>query len=229
MSVIKSHKFYSKEEIEKRANDLLQRMQATEKYAPRWPLDVTRVADFLDLAVVWDSIPPENGVPISARILPLERLIEINENILSLPEGYVAFTIAHEIAHWILHIDQHKADSLLEQIELGLLDTKAILEPSLCRSSRAGIDKSSFHNQIERKREWQAEYFASCLLMPRYKLEELRKGRDLTNWCHLYAITEEVGVRITHLTIRLQHLGWIHIPEGSRRIYLGSAAPSRNK
>lgn len=228
MSIIKSHKFYSKEEIEKRANDLLQRMQANEKYAPRWPLDVTRVADFLDLAVVWDNIPAENEDPISARILPLERLIEINEDILNLPEGYAASTIAHEIGHWILHVDQDKADIVVEQMELGLLDNEASVEPSLCRSTSLAINKSSANDQID-WREWQAQYFASCLLMPRHILEDKRVGRDLTNWHHLYAMAEDLGVTISNLTNRLQNLGWIHIPEGSRRIYLGSAAPSRNK
>jgi len=226
LSVIKEHQFYSKEKIEALANDLLRLMQATPKYTPTWPLDVTRVADFLDIAVVWDSIPAENGVPISARILPLERLIEINENIVN--QGYAASTIAHEIGHWILHVDQDKADIVVEQMELGLLDNKTSVEPSLCRSTSLAINKSSVNNQID-WREWQAQYFASCLLMPRHILEEKRVGRDLTNWHHLYAMAEDLGVTISNLKNRLEKLGWIHIPEGSRRIYLGSAAPSRNK
>ncbi len=228
MSVIKPHQYYHKEEIEKQANDLLRRMQETPKFSPRWPLDVTRVADFLDLAVVWDSIPPENGEPISARILPLERLIEINEDILNLSEGYAASTIAHEIGHWVLHVDQDKADCLVEQMELGLLDNELTVEPSLCRHTSVGLNKSSVNNQID-WREWQAQYFASCLLMPRHILEKKRVGRDLTNWRHLYAMADEIGVTISNLTNRLQNLGWIHIPEGSRQIYLGSAAPSRKK
>lgn len=228
MSVIKEHQFYSKEKIETLANDLLRLMQATPKYAPTWPLDVTRVADFLDLAVVWDNVPAENGVPISARILPLERLIEINEDILNLPEGYAASTIAHEIGHWILHVDQDKADMLVEQMELGLLDSEASVNPSLCRITSLAINKSSVNNHIDWM-EWQAQYFASCLLMPRQILEEKRVGRDLTNWHHLYAMAEELGVTISNLKNRLQNLGWIYIPEGSRRIYLGSAAPSRKK
>ncbi len=39
--------------------------------------------------------------------------------------------------------------------------------------------------------EWQAQYFASCLLMPRHVLEDKRRGRDLTNWKHLYAMVDE--------------------------------------
>lgn len=226
--IIKKSEYYSKQEIERRANDLLRRMEETPKYAPTWPLDVTRVADFLDLAVVWDQIPAENEEPISARILPLERLIEINEDIVNLPEGYAASTIAHEIGHWILHVDQDKADSIVEQMELGFLDNEVTVEPSLCRSTSLVINKSSVNNQID-WREWQAQYFASCLLMPRHILEEKRVGRDLTNWHHLYAIADELGVTISNLKNRLQNLGWIYIPEGSRRIYLGSAAPSRNK
>ncbi|MBD1923896.1 ImmA/IrrE family metallo-endopeptidase [Microcoleus sp. FACHB-831] len=229
MSVIKPHRFYSKEEIENRANDLLMRMQETPNFPPKWPLDASRVADFLDLAIVWDIIPTDEEAPIAARIFPLEHLIEINEDILKLSEGYAASTIAHEIGHWVLHINQDEADSFVEQMALGLVrGTEATVQPFLCRSASDRIYKSNANNQID-WREWQAQYFASCLLMPRYILENKRKGRDLTNWRHLYAMAEDLGVTISNLKNRLQDLGWIHIPKDSRQIYLGSAAPSRNK
>lgn len=59
--------------------------------------------------------------------------------------------------------------------------------------------------------------------MPQFKLEEVRRGRDLTNWRHLYAIREELGVTISNLTTRLKDLGWIYIPLGSKQIYPGKA------
>ena len=46
--------------------------------------------------------------------------------------------------------------------------------------------------------EWQAQYFASCLLMPKSILEEKRKGRDLTKWSNLYQIRDELGVSISN-------------------------------
>lgn len=217
MNVIKPYRFYRKEEIERRANDLLGRMQATPNFSPKWPFDANRVADFLDLGVVWDRIPPDDEGLIAARILPLQRQIEINEKILEGPEGLEASTIAHEIGHWELHINQHEADGFVEQPELGI-GIERNIKPFLCRSvsSLEGL-------------EWQAQYFASCLLMPRYFLSEKRKGRDLTNWRHLYAMRDELGVTISNLTNRLQDLGWIYIPKGSRQIYPGKAAPNGQK
>lgn len=62
--------------------------------------------------------------------------------------------------------------------------------------------------------------------MPQDILEEKRKGRDLTNWWHLYAMKDDLGVTTSNLKNRLQDLGWIYIPKGSRQIYPGNAAPN---
>lgn len=217
MNIFKQYRFYPKEEIERLADDLLKQMWASPKFARILPLDVSRVADFLDLALVWDKIPADHEGLIAARILPLQRLIEINEDILVMPEGYEAATIAHEIGHWILHIKPDEVDRFLKLREQGI---KPTVQPFLCRSAS--------DRKVSNSIEWQAQYFASCLLMPRYILEEKRVGRDLTNWRDLYAMKDELGVTISNLTNRLQDLGWIHIPSGSKQIYLGEAAPSRN-
>lgn len=215
MNVIKQYRFIPNHEIERSANDILGLMQQTRNYTLKWPLDASRVAEFLGLDVVWDRIPPDEQGSIAARILPLERLIEINEDILELPEGFEASTVAHEIGHWVLHINPEQVNKFLTQLEQGFETT---LEPFLCRSikSQQGI-------------EWQAQYFASCLMMPQSKLEESQKGRNLTNWHHLYAMRDELGVTISNLTNRLKSLNWIILSSNSKQIYLGKAAPSRNK
>ena len=215
MNVLKPYRFIPDHEIERSANDILRLMQQTRNYTLKWPLDASRVAEFLGLDVVWDRIPPDNQGLIAARILPLERLIEINENILELPEGFEASTVAHEIGHWVLHINSEEVTKFLKQLEQGI---KTTVEPFLCRSvkSQYGI-------------EWQAQYFASCLMMPQYKLAEVQKGRNLTNWNHLYAMRDELGVTISNLTNRLKSLKWIILSKNSKQIYLGKCAPSQNK
>jgi len=62
--------------------------------------------------------------------------------------------------------------------------------------------------------------------MPHFVLEEKRKGRVLTKWSHLYAMADELGITISNLVTRLQDIGWIYIPKGSKQIYLGKAAPN---
>jgi len=59
--------------------------------------------------------------------------------------------------------------------------------------------------------------------MPQLKLEEVRKGRDLTNWRHLRAMADELGVTQSNLKHRLKDLGWIYIPQDSKQIYPGKA------
>ena len=213
MSLIQYPSYLSKEYIEHEVEKLLEHMRAVPQYAPKPPIDPQRVADFLDLTVVWDSIPPDTGGQIAARILPLMREIQINDAIPELRGGFGNSTLAHEIGHWILHINHNEVDGSSKQqaLELGLES----IEPFLCRSvsDQQGI-------------EWQAQYFAGCLLMPRYILEDVARRFKLTNWHHLYAMKDDLGVTISNLTHRLQDLGWINLPKGSKQIYPGKSAPT---
>ncbi len=217
MTLIKPYRFYPKAQIERRANDLLTRMQLTPNWEPTWPFEASRVADFLDLGVVWVQIEADGAGAIAARIRPRDRLIEINEQILDLPQGFQESTLAHEIGHWMLHVNYSAVELEQEQIETNT----AADQPFVCRPNN-GI------SQIE-SIEWQAQYFAGCLLMPRYILEEKRQQRDLTRWPELYAIRDELGVSISNLVNRLQDLGWIEIPKGTRQIYPGTTDVQRQK
>jgi Zn-dependent peptidase ImmA (M78 family) len=215
LSILRPYRYYPKESIERRANQLLQQMQATPNFVPQWPFEASSVADFLDLGVVWDTIPADEYGEIAARILPTQRLIEINEEILEKPQGFIESTIAHEIGHWVLHINQDEADGVHQQLELNLgnYGTTEAEKPFVCRASSDDSKIASI--------EWQAQYFASCLLMPRDILLQKQRGRDLTRWSNLYEMRDELGVSISNLTHRLQELGWITIPRGTRKIYRG--------
>lgn len=215
MSVFHPFRFISKIEIEACALDICWQIQAKSKNELQLPLDASRIAEFLDLDIVWDTIPDDEQGIIAARILPLEKLIEINENIPQLRGGFGESTIAHEIGHWVLHIDTTEVERYIRLQNKGL-DVQ--VKPLLCRSgdNLAGI-------------EWQAQYFAGCLLMPQHVLTELKQKKDLTKWQHLYQMAEELGVTISNLTTRLQDLGWIYLDRNSRRIQLTRNNPSINR
>jgi len=222
LSVIKPEQRYSKKEIERRANDLLNQMQVKPNYAGNGTrIDASRVADFLDIGIVWESLESDDQGQIAAMILPLQREIVINNDIPKLREGYGQSTIAHEIGHWLLHINQEEVEKFVDRMEL---DNQVNIPPFLCRSASDQVYQSTARCQID-WREWQAQYLASCLLMPVYILEQARKGRDLTKWSHLYAMADELGVTISNLINRLKGLGWINLPENSRQIYLGNSVP----
>jgi Zn-dependent peptidase ImmA (M78 family) len=211
MGIFKPFRFIDRIEIEGKAIAILEQMQATPNYIPKFPLDASRVAEFLGLDVVWDGIADDIEGKIAARILPLERLIEINEDIPQLRGGFGESTIAHEIGHWVLHINPIEVDRYLRLQEKGI---EIEVKPLLCRSTEnlEGI-------------EWQAQYFASCLLMPQFKLLEGLKGKDLIQWRSLYAMAEEFGVTISNLTNRLKDIDWINISPSSRQIELGRNCP----
>ena len=202
MSVFLPFRFISKIEIEACALDIWLRM---DKAQIQLPIDASIIAEFLDLDLVWDTIADDEQGAIAARILPLEKLIEINENIPQLKGGFGESTIAHEIGHWVLHIDTEKVERFIGLKQKGV-DVR--VKPFLCRSSNLP------------RIEWQAQYFAGCLLMPQHLLTELKQGKDLTNWKDLYQIAEKLGVTISNLTTRLRDLGWIQLDSDTRKIYL---------
>jgi Zn-dependent peptidase ImmA (M78 family) len=224
MNLFKPVRFLKKEEIEDKANEILMQMQK-EGFPLKWPFDASLVADALEIRLCWDKIPPDNEGIIAAKIEPIKRLITINELFTELEKnkGLQQSTIAHEIGHWVLHVNQDEADGIVKQLELPLI-CKATEQLFLCRNANLQTQTKS-----NWKIEWQAQYFASCLLMPRYILEEKRRGRNLTNWSHLYPIADELGVTISNLSNRLQDLGWINIPKGSKQIYLGHDRPNGQK
>ncbi|MEM8675587.1 MAG: ImmA/IrrE family metallo-endopeptidase [Cyanobacteria bacterium P01_G01_bin.67] len=192
----------SKLEIEASALDIWLQMERSQNKL-QLPIDASVIAEFLDLDLVWDTIPDDEQGAIAARILPLEKLIEINENIPQLKGGFGESTIAHEIGHWVLHIDIPTVESYIRLRQKGV---GIQVKPFLCRSSNLA------------RIEWQAQYFAGCLLMPQHILTELSQDKDLTKWQHLYQMAEELGVTISNLTTRLQDLGWIYLDATTRQI-----------
>ena len=205
MSVFRPFRFIPKLEIEAAALGVWLRMEESQ-CQPKLPVDASVIAEFLDLDIVWDTIPKDEQGTIAARILPLEKLIEINDDIPQLKGGFGESTIAHEIGHWVLHIDTEKVESYLRLRQKGV-DVR--VKPFLCRSSEDAIARI----------EWQAQYFAGCLLMPQHILTLLQQDKDLTKWPDLYKMTEELGVTISNLTTRLQDLGWIYLDKETRKIY----------
>jgi hypothetical protein len=204
MSMLKRFCFLHPREIEAQALSVLSQMAKHPLYGLNFPLDTAQVAEFLGLDLVWEVIPEDEMGIIAAMILPLEKLIEVNEIIQKFGDGFVQSTIGHEIGHWVLHIDQEEVARCDRLLKKGI---KVKVQP-LLRQNNTGLQG----------REWQAQYFAGCLLMPEYILIEKSKNKDLTKWTNLYTLAEELGVTISNLIYRLRALGWLKVE--NKQIYL---------
>ena len=163
MTSIKPARFITKPEITAIADRLLVEMRDA-NWTPKWPQLADLVADYLDLSIVWEDFDTVKDGVIAAKIYPTKGEIYINNAFPAIRDnsGLYQSTLAHEIGHWLLHIDRASAPQ----------GGRALPEEVfLCRSLNG--DKIRVVNQRtpEDWREWQAQYFASCLLMPLDKLD----------------------------------------------------------
>ncbi|MGK7943818.1 MAG: helix-turn-helix domain-containing protein [Microcystaceae cyanobacterium] len=206
------YRFYSKTEIEIIANELLTKAKRSRRYQ-----SMGDILDFLNLEVKYDRIEPDEQGAIIGYISYCNRKIIIDPKGSEFSKGSETSTIAHEIGHWVLHVNSDVVDCYQQQSrETKVYDTES--SSYLCRSINENLNSYKLNYRLDHL-EWQAQYFASCLLMPVSQLKKVIKGRDLTKWSHLYAISDELDVTISNLTYRLQDLGWIYIPKNHKQIY----------
>lgn len=214
MNLVKPHIYVSREQIADTADQLLTNI-LNSAGTLKWPQLADQAADLLDLSILWEDFETiEDGV-IAAKIYPANREIFINNAFPAIKNnpGLYQSTLAHEIGHWLLHINWHK---------LELMNQSNHTEVFLCRSLDEDQKVHINSKTPDDWREWQAQYFASCLLMPLNKIEEVRQGRNLTNWKHLNAIADELGVTLTNLRNRLQDLKYLEKSGNSKQLYFGT-------
>lgn len=187
--------FISDATLEELADALLDQYEQEIEPVGEPPVPVERIADFLlELNIEWLDIPDTEEAPILAYLHPASQTIRLNEQRLAYFEahpGVYEYTLAHEIAHFQLHL------------------TEADLRPDQAFVYR--------HKQMSNdRREWQAERFASYLLMPTSLLIPAIDGLDLQRWPDLYRLRDQFQVSITALRIRLETLGFLHVAANGR-------------
>ena len=195
--------FIADADLEQIANDLLSRYEREIEPILQPPVPVEQIADFLlQLNLEWLDIPDTDTEPILAYLDPKDRAIRLNERRLayfSQYPGTYEYTLAHEIGHYQLHVS---AD-----------DSVSPEQAYVCRAPQQPKDR----------REWQAEQFASYLVLPASLLLPAITGVNLCRWPSLYRLRDQFHVSITALRIRLEKLGCLYVtPTG--RLYPSRAA-----
>ena len=120
MNVIKPFRFYSKAELETIATKLRSQVEQSRRRRLNADSIAEGIADYLDLCIVRKSIPADRQGKIAAMIIPVKKLVYINEDISALEGGFGQSTIAHEIGHWILHIDKQAVGEYIDREEKGI-------------------------------------------------------------------------------------------------------------
>jgi Zn-dependent peptidase ImmA (M78 family) len=144
----------SKQKIALKGMDVMESFQAAAGYTVKPPVPVEDIIErslglslfYEDLEKVLGSDDVLGATYVESRVICInERLFEHSS------EGRLVFTCAHEAGHWVLHRQyvsgQGRGSSNGDAIVCRLRDAKAPIE-------------------------WQADYFAACLLMPEKEVRE---------------------------------------------------------
>jgi hypothetical protein len=165
-------KYLTEDEIERDAALLLAEYEDTAGEPIKLPVPVSDITTYhLALGLGFDDLhktlnrPMLRGQPdilgaiwVEKELVLIDRHLDPKSNPSML--GRYRFSVAHEVGHWRLHRSYIARDH--DQIALF----EAPMEPTvICRIS-----------QENESIEWQANFFAACLLMPRRRVHEEWKG-----------------------------------------------------
>lgn len=203
MSMIAPVRYLSNKVIEKHALKLLADFQRSAGIQLRCPpIPIARIVEaHLDLSILYEDIPQDEGERILAYIDPEKRQICLNTRHLKLFNSVIgpeAFTLAHEVGHWELHIIRDGWKQLELPIEAG-----ASQAGYLCRANSSD------------PREIQANRFAAELLMPAYLITDAVRTYPPVDWEAIQLLAEQFAVSVTAMRIRLENLEIIRV-EGTR-------------
>ena len=144
-----------KESIAKSASTLVQGYEKLVAHTVRPPIPVEDIIErYLRLSLSFEDLEARLHIKdVLGATYIKSKTICINEKLLEHKgcEGRMMFTCAHEAGHWVLH--RHMAEQARR--------SRAGAEAIVCRTRNARLPI-----------EWQADYFASCLLMPTEEVKE---------------------------------------------------------
>jgi Zn-dependent peptidase ImmA (M78 family) len=167
----------SKKSISAKASRVIADYEAKTKRRVELPIPVESIIErglglrlgFLDLRRKLDMDDVLGATFVKERTICVDRSLAENQN-----EGRLCFTFAHETGHWVLHRELvENACRTGGGIGYNLLRGQAsesasleALEFNLSRNPRSGGFIFCRGREAKQPIEWQADYFASCLLMP---------------------------------------------------------------
>ena len=191
------------------------------------------IEQVLGLDFDWDEIEEGPGEQILGGLVAAQKKIVLNEKHLDLfkeKPGLARSTMGHEAGHWDIDIDRasinhpsfegfpvrdctvdrhsKKNDLIVKVLNRAATDDRYY---QVYKKIVAGQDSPEVRSAVDR--------YQSALLMPSWLMRAVAKDFDTTQWPDLYNLAGLTGVTISNLTVRLQRLEILFIPEGSRTLY----------
>jgi len=185
--------FLSKRFVSDMAASVVSDYKALIGEAVRPPIPVEDIIERgLGLKLGFIDFEEKYGMPdVYGAIYVHKKLIAISEALLDdRSEGRFCFTCAHEVGHWILH--RHLVDAaqrLAREADTVFCREKDAKEPV----------------------EWQADYFAGCLLMPEEAVEEAFQLAFGVECLDLHNVKKTFPTTPFHFDICVEN--WSHIAD----------------
>jgi hypothetical protein len=192
--------FWRREEVEDRA--LLTLLEFRRRTGMRMaaPIDVDLIGELgCGLQWDWDVLPEPPSTLVWAALLPQEGRVVLNESHadkFAANRGLERFTKAHEIGHWILHVD-HKQGDYAQEVLAGIVMQGTIAQIE----QRASQDKTYW---MERHADW----FAAALLMPATLFVPAAERCNLSSPNAVSHLARKFDVSLAATRARLTQLGF---------------------
>ena len=135
-----------KQDIEKKSNKLLEEYFDYKQELLNTPVPTIDILEYLGYDIDFRSDGIYKNKDILGGVIPVEKRVELNESLTS-NEGRLNFTIAHEIGHIILHVDNTDNDFFF-------------------RIDNNCEDENKINEKKRKLIENEADQFAAYLLMP---------------------------------------------------------------
>ena len=136
----------NKKHIEEKSNKLLHKYFKHNNESITVPIPTIEILEYLGYDIDFRSDGIYKNKDILGGVIPKEKIVELNES-LTKNEGRLNFTIAHEIGHIILHVDNEDNDFFF-------------------RSDNNCEDENIINDKKRKLIENEADQFAAYLLMP---------------------------------------------------------------
>lgn len=187
------------------------------------PVDVELVGEIAcGLRWDWDAIPEPPGIHIWAALFPSERRVVLNEthaDTFGAKPGLERFTRAHEIGHWMLHVEggrwgaaEQRSGGDGERRSGGATAERTRVPASIAASLLSTA--APLPGSVAPARPWierHADWFAASLLMPAALFvpaaEEAAARHDLSDWRAQHRLAQQFAVTRSALRVRLNDLG----------------------